>query len=95
MEKTETPEINIRRIARLARIHVEDAEIPVLEKEMGSIVRMVEDLPVFADTSLPLDENDAMPLRHDEEGASSPRDEILENAPQTEAGCVVVPKVVE
>lgn len=89
------PEIDIRHIAKLARLHVDEAEIAEFQKQMGSIVGMVEDLPEFADTSLPLDAADAMPLRRDETGASAPRGDILQNAPQTEAGCIVVPRVVE
>jgi len=36
-----------------------------------------------------------MALREDEVRPSFPRGEILANAPQTEAGCIVVPKTVE
>ena len=34
-------------------------------------------------------------LREDEVRPSTPRDKLLQNAPQVEAGCVVVPKTLE
>lgn len=89
------PDINIRHIAKLARLHVDDDEIAIFENEMGSMVKMVENLPEFTDTNLPLNEKDAMKLRPDETKPSVKRDEILKNAPKTEAGCVSVPKIVE
>lgn len=89
------PEINIRRIAKLARLHVEEEEIAKFEKEMGNIVGMVENLPEFTDTNIPLNEKDAMKLRLDEVKPSIQRADILSNAPKSEAGCVVVPKIVE
>lgn len=89
------PDIDIRHIAKLARLHVEEDEIPKLEKQMGEIVGMVENLPEFTDTNLPLNKEDAMKLRHDEIRDSMKREEILKNAPATEAGCIVVPKIVE
>ena len=89
------PEIDIRHIAKLARLHVEENEIAKFENEMGNIVGMVENLPEFTDTKIPLNEKDAMTLRHDEVKPSMKRDETLANAPATEAGCIVVPQIVE
>lgn len=89
------PEINIRHIAKLAKLHVDDNEIAKLEKEMSNIVGMVENLPDFPDTAIELKKEDAMQLREDKAVPSPKRDLILKNAPATEAGCVVVPKVVE
>lgn len=89
------PDINIRHIAKLARLHVDDKEVAKFENEMGSMVKMVENLPEFTDTKLPLNVNDAMKLRADKIEPSIKRDEILKNAPKTEAGCVSVPKIVE
>ncbi|CDZ24276.1 hypothetical protein CCDG5_1159 [[Clostridium] cellulosi] len=89
------PDIDIRHIAKLARLHLEENEIPKLKKQMGEIVGMVENLPEFTDTNLPLNKEDAMRLRRDEVRDSMKREEILKNAPATEAGCIVVPKIVE
>jgi aspartyl-tRNA(Asn)/glutamyl-tRNA(Gln) amidotransferase subunit C len=88
-------EINIRRIAKLARLHVEEDEIERFERDMGAVVSMVEKLPDFEDNRIPLDEKDAMPFREDEVKPSMERARVLQNAPKTEAGCIVVPKIVE
>jgi len=95
MEVNIMPDIDIRHIAKLARLHLEENEIPKLKKQMGEIVGMVENLPEFTDTNLPLNKEDAMRLRRDEVRDSMKREEILKNAPATEAGCIVVPKIVE
>jgi aspartyl-tRNA(Asn)/glutamyl-tRNA(Gln) amidotransferase subunit C len=87
--------INIRHIAKLSRLHIDENEIEKFEKDMQSIVGMVENLPEFKDYSLGLNASDAMVLREDEIMPSMKRSEVLQNAPQSEAGCIVVPKIVE
>lgn len=89
------PEINIRHIAKLAKLHVDENEIAKLEKQMGEIVSMVEKLPDFPNTKIELKKEDAMKLREDVAEESPKRELILANAPKTEAGCIVVPKIVE
>ena len=56
---------------------------------------MVEQLPPMEDAGIGLDPEHPMQLRKDEVKPSMKRDEILKNAPQMQAGCVVVPKTVE
>jgi aspartyl-tRNA(Asn)/glutamyl-tRNA(Gln) amidotransferase subunit C len=87
--------INIRHIAKLSRLHVEENEVEKFEKDMQSIVDMVKNLPEFKETSLELHAEDAMLLREDEILPSMSRKKVLQNAPQTEAGCIVVPKIIE
>lgn len=89
------PEINIRHIAKLAKLHVDDNEIEKLEQQMGDIVTMVEKLPEFTDTKIELKKEDAMKLREDVVVPSPKREIIISNAPKTEAGCIVVPQTVE
>lgn len=89
------PEFDIRHVAKLAKLHVEENEIAKLEKEMREIVGMVENLPEFDNTNLPLNKDDAMKLRQDDIKESMKRDDMLRNAPAVEAGCIVVPKIVE
>jgi len=88
----------VRRIARLARIAVTDAEVPHLQGEINAILAFVEDLSavdvegVAPMTSvIPL----KLPMREDvvTDGEIEPL--ILANAPLTEDGFFVVPKVVE
>lgn len=87
--------IDIAHIAKLARLKIEDSELAQFEKEMQSIVAMVENIPDIQD-ELTLDADHPMTLREDTvvSGKFS-RDELLGNAPQVQAGCVVVPKTVE
>lgn len=87
--------IDIKHIAKLSRLRIEDDKIEKFEKDMQSIVNMVEQLPDIDDT-LTLDPANAMKLREDVEVTGKfTRDELLMNAPQVQAGCLVVPKIVE
>ena len=87
--------IDIRHIAKLSRLRIEDSELEGYEKEMADIIAMVEAMPDISD-ELTVDPENAMTLRKDEISETKiPRDEILKNAPKTVAGCVVVPKTVE
>ncbi|MCD7771738.1 MAG: Asp-tRNA(Asn)/Glu-tRNA(Gln) amidotransferase subunit GatC [Oscillospiraceae bacterium] len=87
--------IDIRHVAKLARIKISDDELPKYSEEMNNIIRMVEAMPEIDDELL-VDENGVMDLREDKLIDSKiSRDEILKNAPKVVAGCVVVPKTVE
>ncbi|HSV00537.1 MAG TPA: Asp-tRNA(Asn)/Glu-tRNA(Gln) amidotransferase subunit GatC [Roseiarcus sp.] len=88
----------VRRIAHLARIEVSDAETPHLQREINAILKFVQALDsvdvegVEPMTSvLPM----ALPMREDvvADGDIAPR--VLANAPLTEDGFFVVPKVIE
>ena len=88
-------DIDIKHIAKLSRLKVSDEEVQKFEKEMQAIIQMVEKLP-SVDASGPLiDPQNPMELRKDVVNHEYRREDILRNAPQTQAGCVVVPKVVE
>lgn len=87
--------IDIKHIAKLSRLRIEDDKIEKFEKDMQSIVNMVEQLPDIDDT-LTLDINNAMKLREDVEVTDKyTRDQLMKNAPQVQAGCLVVPKIVD
>ncbi len=88
-------EIDVKHLAKLSRLRFDEAGAAKMAKQMKEIVGMVANLPDFTETRLPLDPNDRMPLRKDEVGPSLSREDVLKNAPKTEAGCVVVPRVVE
>ncbi|HCC00319.1 MAG TPA: Asp-tRNA(Asn)/Glu-tRNA(Gln) amidotransferase GatCAB subunit C [Ruminococcaceae bacterium] len=88
-------QIDVMHLAKLARLRFDDAAAAKMGQDMQKIVGMVADLPDFTETRLPLDIHDRMELRRDEQGKSLSREEVLANAPQTEAGCVVVPKIME
>ncbi|HIY08136.1 MAG TPA: Asp-tRNA(Asn)/Glu-tRNA(Gln) amidotransferase subunit GatC [Firmicutes bacterium] len=88
-------EIDIRHIAKLARLHIDEEQLPRFQKEMEGIIQMVNGMKTPAQMDLRPDPANAMVLREDVVQPSFPRDQLLANAPQTEAGCVVVPRTVE
>lgn len=92
MKKTN---IDIRHVAKLARLKIDDSELERYESEMTDIIRMVEAMPEINE-ELIIDPNNAMHLREDKLAEDKlSRDVMLKNAPKVVAGCVVVPKTVE
>lgn len=91
-------EKTVRRIARLARIKITDAEAAGLEKELTQILEWVEQLDE-------VDTKDVEPMtrvvaqklkkRKDAVTDGEKADDVTENAPMTEDHFFVVPKVVE
>jgi aspartyl-tRNA(Asn)/glutamyl-tRNA(Gln) amidotransferase subunit C len=91
-------ETTVRRIARLARIKITDAEAKGLEKELSGILDWVEQLSqVDTDSIEPMTRVVAQDLKMREDvvtdGGRS--DYIVANAPLSEDHFFVVPKVVE
>jgi aspartyl-tRNA(Asn)/glutamyl-tRNA(Gln) amidotransferase subunit C len=88
----------VRRIARLARIAVTDDEVPHLQSEINAILAFVEELGAVdvegvepMTSVIPMN----LPMREDvvTDGEIGPL--VLANAPLTEDGFFLVPKVVE
>lgn len=91
-------EANVRKIARLARIRVDDAALPGLQKDLNGILSWVEQLnEVQTDDVPPLTSVVEVTLRRREDVVNDGgiRDKVLANAPGAEGGFYVVPKVVE
>ena len=87
--------IDIKHIAKLSRLKIEDEKLEKFEKDMESIVNMVDRLPEV-DGDVDLNPEDAMTLREDKAVTDKfRREELLANAPAVQAGCLVVPKTVE
>ncbi|MFR1840876.1 MAG: Asp-tRNA(Asn)/Glu-tRNA(Gln) amidotransferase subunit GatC [Oscillospiraceae bacterium] len=87
--------IDIKHIAKLSRLRIEDDKLEKFEKDMESIVNMVDRLPDVEGT-LDLNPKDTMTLREDKAITDKfKREELLKNAPEVQAGCLVVPKTVE
>lgn len=88
----------VRRIARLARIAVRDDELPALANELNNLLEWVEQLSE-------VDTNDIEPMtsavavtmkmRDDVVTSGDLHKEVTANAPQSEDGFYVVPRVVE
>jgi aspartyl-tRNA(Asn)/glutamyl-tRNA(Gln) amidotransferase subunit C len=88
----------VRRIAHLARIAVADDEVEHLQRELNAILAFVEQLseadvanvePMTSVTPM------AMKKRPDVVTDGNIADQIVKNAPATEGGFFLVPKVVE
>lgn len=87
--------IDIKHIAKLARLRIEDDQLDKFESEMQNIVGMVEKLPDIQD-EMTLDPDNPMILKKDVAVQDKfTRQELMQNAPQVKAGCLVVPKTVE
>ena len=87
--------IDIKHIAKLARLRIEDDQLDKFESETENIVGMVEKLPDIQD-EMTLDPDNPMILRKDVAVQDKfTRQELMQNAPQVKAGCLVVPKTVE
>ena len=87
--------IDVKHIAKLSYLKIEDAEIESYQKKMEDIIHMVEQLPEMGNYNQKPKVEDAMNLREDVVQPSFPRDEMLKNAPHHVAGCILVPKTIE
>ncbi len=88
----------VRRVARLARIAVEEHELEPLAGELNSILGWVEQLnEVDVDNVEPMTSVTPMALKRREDVVTDGdrQDDVLANAPDTREGFYVVPKVVE
>jgi aspartyl-tRNA(Asn)/glutamyl-tRNA(Gln) amidotransferase subunit C len=91
-------EATVRRIARLARIKITDAEAKGLVKELSGILNWVEQLDAV-DTAAVEPMTRVVPIelkkRQDVINDGEIADDIVKNAPMIEDHYFVVPKVVE
>src|ERR1700733_7629778 len=88
----------VRRIARLARIAVDEAEIPHLQGEINAILAFVDELSAVdvagvepMTSVIPM----KLPMREDVVTDGEIAAKVLPNAPLTEDVVFLVPKVVE
>jgi aspartyl-tRNA(Asn)/glutamyl-tRNA(Gln) amidotransferase subunit C len=89
---------DVEKIAHLARLAIEEDDIPHYAKDLNNILNLVEQMSA-ADTSdvlpmaHPLDAHQR--LRTDEVSEVDQREAFQEIAPKTENGVYLVPKVIE
>ena len=91
-------EATVRRIARLARIKVTDAEAKALEGELSGILDWVKQLAEVDTTGVePMTAvvSTSLKVREDRVTEGGIADDIVANAPAREDHFFVVPKVVE
>jgi aspartyl-tRNA(Asn)/glutamyl-tRNA(Gln) amidotransferase subunit C len=87
-----------RRVAKLARIKVEEAALPALASEFNTILGFIEQLnEVDVDGVEPMTSVTPMLLKRrvDEITDGGKQAQILSNAPDAREGFFAVPKVVE
>jgi aspartyl-tRNA(Asn)/glutamyl-tRNA(Gln) amidotransferase subunit C len=87
-----------RRVAKLARIRVEDADLPALAQDFNRILGFVEQLnEVDVEGVEPMTSVTPMRLKRrvDKVTDGGQQDKVLSNAPDAREGFFAVPKVVE
>jgi aspartyl-tRNA(Asn)/glutamyl-tRNA(Gln) amidotransferase subunit C len=88
----------ITKIARLARIAVSEEEKAHFAKEISGILQWVEQLSEVDTEGVPLMTSVShvkLPLREDAVTDGNQQEAIIKNAPESDYGCFVVPKVME
>ncbi|MEC7735589.1 MAG: Asp-tRNA(Asn)/Glu-tRNA(Gln) amidotransferase subunit GatC [Pseudomonadota bacterium] len=90
----------VEKIAKLSRISLEDNEVNDLSLELSQILDWVEQLSeINTDDISPIyssfDDADNINLREDRVSDGGYRDKVISNAPMSEDGFFLVPKVVD
>ncbi|MEL6618697.1 MAG: Asp-tRNA(Asn)/Glu-tRNA(Gln) amidotransferase subunit GatC [Pseudomonadota bacterium] len=91
-------ETTAARVAKLARIKVEDDHLPALAAEFNTILGFIEQLnEVDVDNVEPMTSVTPMRLKRREDMVTDghQQDKVLANAPDAREGFFAVPKVVE
>ena len=88
----------VKKVARLARIRVEEARLEPLAEELSGILTWIEQLnEVDIEGVAPLASTEAvsLPMREDVITDGGDAAKVLANAPKADRAFFVVPKVVE
>ena len=87
--------IDIDHLCKLSRLSIDEDKKELFANQMSDIVDMVAKIPAIEDEISFLDEKNPMELREDVINTSLTREAVLANAPDKQAGCIVVPKIIE
>jgi|TARA_B100000287_G_scaffold394059_1_gene407817 aspartyl-tRNA(Asn)/glutamyl-tRNA(Gln) amidotransferase subunit C len=88
----------VKKVAKLAKIKISESEETKLIKELNNILGWVDELKkVNTDKTQPMLSvfNESMVMREDKASSEISNDLVLKNAPESQSGFFVVPKVVE
>ena len=88
----------VSRVARLARINIDDDRLEPMAQELSAIMSWIEQLnEVNTDNVEPLASvtGHALPMREDVVSDGDMAEKVVQNAPESMSGFFVVPKVVE
>lgn len=89
---------DVRHLARLARLDLDDAAVARMTTELGTIIAHIEQLRQVDTTGVPPMAHaggDSEALRDDVPGPMLSVAEVLANAPQADGRAFLVPKAVE
>ena len=89
---------DVKKIAKLSRLHVEDAQLqPIAEDLNGSLgwIEQLGEVDVEGVEPMTAAVDMAAPLRADDVSDGGKRDDVLKNAPKSDDGFFVVPRSVE
>jgi aspartyl-tRNA(Asn)/glutamyl-tRNA(Gln) amidotransferase subunit C len=89
---------DVTKIARLARIEVNDSDKEHFAKEISGILQWIEQLAEVNTEGVPQMVSVAdikLPWRKDAVTDGNQPEAIIKNAPQADYGCFAVPKVIE
>lgn len=89
---------DVRKIAHLARLTIEESEIPEYTANLSNVLDLVEQMSKIDTENVeplahPLDAFQR--LRMDVVTETDQREHLMRNAPQTDKGHFLVPKVIE
>jgi aspartyl-tRNA(Asn)/glutamyl-tRNA(Gln) amidotransferase subunit C len=89
---------DIEKIAHLARLGINDADVPDYARNLSDILTLVEQMSAVDTRGVspmahPLDAQQR--LRADEVTETNQREQLQANAPQVEDGLFLVPQVIE
>jgi aspartyl-tRNA(Asn)/glutamyl-tRNA(Gln) amidotransferase subunit C len=87
----------VMHVAKLARLHLDENAVELYTKQLGDILTYMETLNRVDTENVPPTSHATSTdsaFREDEVRASMPSEEALANAPQSEDGSFVVPKVI-
>ena len=88
----------VKKVAKLARIEINEEEETTLITELNNILVWVDELKqVNTDSVEPMLSvfNESMQMREDQAESNFDNSQILDNSPESNSGFFVVPKVVE
>ena len=88
----------VKKVAKLARIEINEEEETTLIAELNNILGWVDELKqVDTDSIEPMLSvfNESMQMREDKAESNFDNSQILDNSPESSSGFFVVPKVVE
>ena len=96
-EKREFSAEDIRKLAALARLELTDSEIPAAARALGDIIKLVAQMEKANPGQIQELTHVSAQTRMRDDNATPPpnRDELMANAPQSESGFFLTPKVVE